>query len=182
MKLTPEQKAQKARERMLEVAKQYSTGTYSRKYVAPAFQSMIRAEAAAMPEGLTLAIIACEVGHGFRRVGQCVCITCGKVAPWKGNSIGGGEIETGHFLASRCNSILFEEDNTAPQCVICNRHRGGEQQLYRKWMMTVRGQDVIERLERLKATSRTFTREELVDMRIVYRARLDAAIRKMQTG
>ena len=178
-KLTPEQRANNARERMLQIAKQYQTGTYIRKFVAPLFQSMIRAEAAALPAGLTTAIIACEVGQSLRQVGQCVCITCGKVAVWKGNTNGGGEIETGHFLASRCNSILFEEANVAPQCKICNRHRGGEQQLYRKWMMTVRPED-IERLERLKPQSKQFDRETLVDMRIGYAARLQAAEARMK--
>ena len=48
-KLTPEQRAQNSRERMLQVAKQYSTGTYIRKYVAPLFQQMLRAEAGAKP-------------------------------------------------------------------------------------------------------------------------------------
>ena len=178
-KLTPEQKSANARAKMLEVARQYSTGTYIRKFVAPLFQSMIRAEAGAIPEGLTTVIVECEVGQSFRRVGECACITCGKVAPWKGNAIGGGEIETGHFLASRCNSILFEEANVSPQCKICNRHRAGEQQLYRKWMMTVRPED-IERLEKLKPQSKQFTRDELVDMRIGYAARLNAAVARMK--
>jgi hypothetical protein len=43
----------------------------------------------------------------------------------------------------------------------------------------MRGERVIARLEALKNTSRTFTREELVDMRIGYRERLKAAERLM---
>ena len=40
----------------------------------------------------------------------------------------------------------------------------------------------IERLEKLKTQSKSFTRDELVDMRVSYKARLDAAIRRMETG
>lgn len=94
--------------------------------------------------------------------------------------MGGGVIETGHFLASRRNSILFEEDNVAPQCKVCNKHRGGEQQLYRKWMIAVRGLEVVERLERLKNEVVSFTREQLVDMRIGYQRRLGAAEERMK--
>lgn len=181
MPLSPEEKAERARQRMLHTAKGYSTSTYARK-VATIFQRMVRAESGADPRQYVTAIVDCEVRPVERRIGQCVCITCGKVACWTGNSVGGGEIETGHFLASRRNSILFEETNTGPQCKICNRHHGGEQQLYRRWMTMVRGVAEIERLERLKTQSVQFTHEQLVDMRIGYQARLDAAIKRMETG
>jgi hypothetical protein len=175
-KLTLEQKIQNARERMLEIAKQYQTGTYIRKFVAPVFQQVIRAEAGAMPAGLTVAIINGELGQSFREVGQCVCVTCGTVKAWDSGIRG---MHTGHFLASRVNSILFEEDNCAPQDSYCNYYRSGEQQLFRKWMLECRP-EAIERLERLKTQSKSFTRDELVDMRISYKLRLDAAVQRMK--
>jgi hypothetical protein len=181
MPLSHEEKANNARTRMLEKSKAYSTSTYARK-VATIFQRMIRAEHGADPRQFVSAVVDCEIRQVERRIGQCVCITCGRVACWTGNSVGGGEIETGHFIASRCNSILFEETNVAPQCKVCNRHRGGEQQLYRRWMMMVRGVAEIERLERLKQQSRKFGHEELVDMRIRYQARLTAAVERMKEG
>lgn len=182
MPISPDEKAERARTRMLEKAKAYQASTYCRKFVAPIFQKMIRAESAACPLPFALAIVEGELRDVARDLGQCVCVTCGKVAPWKGNSIGGGLIETGHFIASRRNSILFEELNTNPQCVICNRHRSGEQQLYRKWMIKVRGLETVERLERLKTQSVSFGLEELVDMRIHYAARLKAAEERMKGG
>lgn len=178
--LTAEDKAERSRQRMLESARQWQLGTYSARFVAPVFQQMIRAEAAAQPSGLCVVIVDGELSQALREVGFCACVTCGTIAPWKGNAIGGGVIETGHFIASRRNSILFEETNVAPQCKLCNRHRGGEQQLYRKWMLAVRGIEVVERLERLKTEVRTFTREELVDMRIGFAARLRDAEARMK--
>lgn len=174
-KLTPEQKIQNARERMIEVARQYQTGTYIRKFVAPVFQEMIRAEAGAMPKGFVRVIEQGELEDICRRVGQCVCVTCGTVKAWDSGIKG---MHTGHFLASRVNSILFEEDNVAPQCSYCNYYRSGEQQLFRKWMLECRP-EAIERLERLKTQPKSFTRDELVDMRISYKLRLDAAVQRM---
>lgn len=179
-RLTKQHKAERTRQRMLDKAREYQLGTYSRKFVAPVFQQMIRAEAASEPAGETLAVVNAEIRGVFRKIGQCVCITCGKVAPWKGNSIGGGEIETGHFIASRRMSILFEETNVAPQCKYCNRHLGGNQGCYEQWMLFVYGQDEIDRLRKLKNETVQFTREELVDKRLFYKQRLDLAVDYMK--
>ena len=176
MALSQEEKAERARQRMQEKAKQYTLGTYSRKYVAPVFQRMIRAEAGADLLSYPLAIINGEVSGVSRVLGDVVCITCGKTGPWSGGLSG---MHTGHFLASRRNSILFEEDNVATQCSYCNRYQSGAPQRFRLWMEYTRGVETIERLERLKGTVRHFTREELVSLRIGYKARLDAAIARM---
>jgi hypothetical protein len=89
-------------------------------------------------------------------------------------------MHTGHFAASRRNSILLLEENCAPQCSHDNFYRSGAPAEFRMWMLAVRGIEVIERIEALKRTSVSFTLEELVDRRIAYKARLDAAIAKMQ--
>ena len=180
MKLTAEERTQRARQRMIENARQFQVGTYSRKYVAPLFQLAIRAEAAALPPGEPPAMVRGSYAPVFRSLGQCVCVTCGFVGPWKGNAIGGGSIETGHFIASRRASILFEESNAHPQCKYCNRHLHGNHGLYEQWMRRAYGPEQIERLQQLKNTSRTFTRDELVDMRLEYAGRLKAAEERMK--
>lgn len=175
-KLSPEDKADRERERMIETAKQFSTGTYCRKFVAPLFQKMIRAEAGAAG-GRAIAVVDGSIRDVDRRVGQCVCITCGKVDSWDSGIKG---IHTGHFLASRRNSILLEEDNVAPQCSSCNFFRHGAPNEFRTWMLANRGLSTIERLETLKRQSVTFSREDLVDMRIKFNRRLKAAQAKMK--
>jgi hypothetical protein len=177
MKLTPEQRSERARDRLLESAKQFQLGTYSNRYVAPLFQQMIRAEAGAMPTGFYPVIFGGELAQANKERGQCVCVTCGKAYAWDSGIKG---MHTGHFLASRRMSILFEEDNCAPQCSACNFYGSGQQQLFRKWMLEVRGIEVVERLEMLKNQVRTFSREELVDMRIAFAARLKAAELRMK--
>lgn len=175
-RLTPEEKHERARQGMIETAKQYQIGTYMHRFVSKIFQRMIRAEAASLPDGTTLAIVKGELSTVLRRVGQCVCVTCGKVGPWSG---GLGGMHTGHFLGSRRFSIVLEEDNVAPQCSRCNRFEGGAQRDFVSWMAAARGSATIERLKRLKATTRTFDREELVDLRLEFQSRLKAAEERM---
>ena len=175
--MTPEEKVARKRQRMIEKAKEYQTSTYSRKFVAPVFQRMIRAEAAALEAGETPVVLFHEMTTVFRRVGQLACVTCGNKFPWDYGIKG---MHTGHFLASRRNSILFEEQNVAPQCSHCNYFASGASQEFRKWMLAVRGPDAVERLERLKQQSVSFSREELVDMRIGFTKRLRAAEERMK--
>jgi len=177
--MTPEDKAERARQRLLEKAKEYQLGTYSNKFVAPLFQRMVRAEYAADTRVFFPAVVDGRVQQVKRCMGECVCVTCGKVATWTGNSIGGGEIETGHFVASRRASILYEPTNSHPQCKVCNNHMSGNQGCYEMWMRAMYGQDEIDRLRRLKNASITFDRFQLVDMRIAFQARLKAAIERM---
>jgi hypothetical protein len=178
--LSLEENARRKRDRMIEKAREMSLGTYSRKFVAPVFQRMIRAEEGAKGAGMSLASVHGIVVKRFRKFGQCVCVTCGTTGPWSGAPYGGGPIETGHFIAGRSASILYEPSNAHPQCKHCNRHLSGNQAHYAIWMRHVYGQEEIDRLERLKRTPRQFTREELVDMRIEYGERLRTAEERMK--
>jgi hypothetical protein len=177
MKLSPEDKAANERQRLIETSKQYSANTYCRKFVAPLFQRMIRAEDAAYEVTQRFAVKDGDLVPVPWRLGFCVCITCGKALAWDSGIKG---MHTGHFAASRRNSILLLEENCAPQCSHDNFYRSGAPAEFRMWMLAVRGIEVIERIEALKRTSVSFTLEELVDRRIAYKARLDAAIAKMQ--
>ncbi len=177
MTLTVKEKTERKRQRLLETVIKRGPAQYITQILAPLFQRMIRAEAAALPAGSEMAVVCGELGLVDRQLGQCVCVTCGEVEPW---SSGLGGMHTGHFLASRRNAIVFDEDNVAPQNSRCNRYENGAPQRFRLWMLAVRGQETVERLERLKTTTRQFTREELVDKRIEYAARLKAAEERMR--
>lgn len=170
------EKAARARQRMIDKAKEYQSSTYCRKFVATVFQDMIRAEAGADPRQYVTAVVDGKIQQVERRNGQCVCITCGKVYFWTGTN----KLDTGHFVASRRNSILLLEENCAPQCKHCNRDHHGRPLEYRIWMEAVRGIEVVERLQRLKTESLTFSRDDLVDMRIAFSARLKAAQERMK--
>jgi len=172
MVMTPEDKEERKRQRLLATAIKVSARTYSRKTVAPLFQKMIRAEWATDMRRYLSAVVDGRIQQVERWPGQCVCVTCGKVDRWNSGIKG---MHTGHFLASRCNSILFEETNVAPQCSECNYYRSGAQNEFRMWMVSVYGQEWVEQLEQKKRQSVSFTHEELVDMRMEYADRLKQA-------
>ena len=176
MTISSDLKAKQHRDRLIEKAKEYQVGTYSRRFVAPLFQKMVRAESGADPRKFVTAVVDGTIRQVARKLGECVCVTCGKVLAWDSGQLG---MHTGHFVASRCNSIVYEETNTACQCCSCNIFKHGNPGPFRTWMEAVRGLPEIERLERLKADSRQFTRDELVDMRIGFGIRLKAAIERM---
>lgn len=139
---------------------------------------MIRAEAGARLDAFSMAVKDGVVQRVFRKVGQCVCVTCGRICPWKGGQ-GMFKLDSGHFLAGR-GSILFEETCVAPQCCGCNKYGDGKPQEYRRWMEFVYGIEEIERLEFMKRQPLSRTRDQLVDMRIKFDKRLKAAELKMK--
>lgn len=172
MALSPAEKKRRQRDRLLSKAREYTTGTYRNKFVAPLFQKVIRIEAAIHPCARQPAVVNGEIKLVFRQMGEVVCVTCGKVGPWSSGLAG---MHTGHFLASRSNSIIFEEDGVAVQCSRCNRYEDGAPHRFRIWMLEVRGEAVVERLMALKPKTVQFSREELVDRRIWYQERLNEA-------
>lgn len=167
----------KRRNRMIAKAKEYQISTYVSRFVAPVFQTMVRAEAG-VGDARVPAVVRGEVMLIWKANGECVCVTCGKRASWQS---GLGGMHTGHFLGGRRLSILLEEDNCAPQCCKCNVYESGAADRFHLWMLAVRGEDVIQKLTRLKASTRSCTREELVDLRISFQTRLDNAMKRMKS-
>ena len=90
--------------------------------------------------------------------GMTECVTCGKKQHWK-------ECHAGHFISSRCNSILFEEDVLAVQCIRCNVYLSGNQEKYTAYMVARYGAKRVEELRRQRSEVVKFTREQLLEMR-----------------
>ena len=88
--------------------------------------------------------------------GYLVCVTCGKKAHWK-------EMQGGHFIQGRYNSILFIDDNVHPQCVGCNIFKHGALIEYYDYMIKTYGQKRIDELKQLKNKIVKFTVEYLQD-------------------
>lgn len=64
----------------------------------------------------------------------CRCITCGEIKPTE-------EMDAGHGIAGRANSILFNEELVHAQCRPCNRAGRGEIQMYKKVLIDMYGQE-----------------------------------------
>lgn len=89
--------------------------------------------------------------------GYATCVTCGVVKLWK-------EMQAGHFVPGRMNSILFDERGCHTQCYQCNIGLKGNPRKYDAFMKQRYGQEVIDELDALALQSRSFDHQELVDM------------------
>lgn len=61
--------------------------------------------------------------------GYVACVTCGVKKPWNDG------MQAGHFVDSRSNSVLFDEELVYPQCVGCNMFKGGSKIEYTLFML-----------------------------------------------
>lgn len=164
--------------RQIELCKCKGTAKYRNKFVAPDFQAMIRAEAAALPSRTVQAVVNGIIRPVHRVIGEVVCVTCGLVGPWYGG-VGFRQMQTGHFCSRKDQSVLFTELNVAVQCARCNQPPGSPNE-FRIWMTDTRGIECIELIEGLARHVHSFTRDELVDMRIEFLRRLKAAQQRMK--
>lgn len=68
-----------------------------------------------------------------------ICVTCKRPYPFK-------QLQAGHFIAGRTNSVLFDEDAVYSQCYGCNVGRGGAAVEYFVWMEEEVGREKIDEL------------------------------------
>lgn len=146
--------------------------TKARRRVAVLFQRMIRAEYGAKPAGPAIAVQSGQIVAVDRKMGQCVCVTCGRVAKW---DAGLRVMHTGHFVSGRSASIVFDERNVAPQCSHCNVYRHGAAAEFAIWMVATHSTDVIDELRQKRHAAAAYDRSALVDMWFAFASRLKTA-------
>lgn len=78
----------------------------------------------------------CLKTTGFLDQGQCV--TCGKFFPFS-------ELQAGHAIGGRNNSILFDEQLVNAQCRGCNGYGNGKYAEYSLWFIGEYGVDKWEK-------------------------------------
>lgn len=105
--------------------------------------------------------------------GLVTCCSCQRRMPWK-------EIQAGHFIDGRFNSILFDERGIHPQCGVCNVVFNGRKEEYFLFMEHKYGRGVIDELRRQRNETRNFTVEELREMISGYKQRIEKESRRME--
>lgn len=85
------------------------------------------------------------------------CCTCGAVKHWK-------ELQAGHFVGGRRNSILYELTNIHAQCYSCNVCRYGETLKYLDFMIDKYGEAEVKRLRALNEKSVTYSIQDYEEM------------------
>lgn len=71
--------------------------------------------------------------------GNCTCVTCGRVYPWK-------KVQAGHWINGRNNAVLFMEDGIHPQCYGCNVRKQSNPIRYWLWMEEHIGRDRMNQM------------------------------------
>ena len=142
--LTPEQKADRARERMMQKFREW-TLTRCKNETARVWQRIVRLQAIE-PDGLVS------------------CVTC----DWRGRY---QDAHAGHYVPRRHSSTIFHPRNCHVQCAYCNDKLSGNMHVYRVFMRDRYGDEAVEELESLKQQVKQFTKDELVDLRRGYMAR-----------
>ena len=85
------------------------------------------------------------------------CITCGQWKPIK-------QMQAGHFVSRRVNSLRFNEINVNSQCPGCNVFKYGEQYLYSKALDMKYGNGTAEELMSRRFETHKFTTTELEEI------------------
>lgn len=98
--------------------------------------------------------------------GLVTCVSCKRRMEWK-------QIQAGHWIDGRFNSILFDERGIHPQCSMCNVVHNGRKEEYFIFMEQKHGRDVMDELRRQRNDNRTFTPEELESLIVSLRLRID---------
>ena len=100
--------------------------------------------------------------------GYVTCYTCGVIKPPT-------EMQAGHLLDGRSNSILYEERALKPQCYACNCCRAGNKEIFIPRFIDEHGRELYDELVRQKKQTRKIEVEELEQMIESYKERLKEA-------
>lgn len=107
--------------------------------------------------------------------GRIECVTCGHRSEWNRG------MQMGHFIDGRRNCVCLDESNVAIQCYACNVILNGKKDVFYKWMLEHRGQEVIDNLQRRNNTKSVSFSEEFLRMKIAqYRERQKKASSKIE--
>ena len=107
--------------------------------------------------------------------GFCQCVSCGAEKHWK-------QMQGGHFVGGRTNGVLFIEDNIHPQCSRCNQWSNSSDAAtnYLLYMIDRYGRDRVEEIKRMRHVEVKFDKEELLEMRDEYNARIKVQLKRIK--
>jgi len=75
--------------------------------------------------------------------GYVWCITCGRPHYWSD----GHQINCGHFIPRGRKATRYDERNCHGQCVMCNKYKSGEWDVYEQRMIELYGKETVGELK-----------------------------------
>jgi hypothetical protein len=103
--------------------------------------------------------------------GTASCVTCGKLAYWR-------EMDCGHYIKRSNRGTRWEPTNCGPQCTRCNRFMDGNMDEFADYICRNYGETERQRLMTLKRQAVKFTRSDLEEMILFYKAKLSTLNRE----
>jgi len=100
-----------------------------------------------------------------------ICFTCNTRHHFK-------ELQAGHFVDGRGNSVLFQEDGVHAQCLQCNYFKSGNKDVYTPRMIEMYGLARVEELQAEKKVTKHFTDSDLIEIADKY----ELAYKKLMEG
>lgn len=97
---------------------------------------------------------------------RCVCITCGATHGFK-------DIQAGHFVGGRNNSVLFDERMVNGQCMRCNVFLRGNYQAYTLIMIDRFGRRGVEKMLALKHKVKQIKANEFLEIAEKYKRKYE---------
>ncbi len=97
------------------------------------------------------------------------CCTCGSLKPYK-------DLDAGHYISGRSNSILFVDEGINIQCISCNRFNEGRKDEYERYMQNKYGSEVCEKLKNMKWIKKSLSLLELLALEQDYKEKLKILI------
>lgn len=104
-----------------------------------------------------------------------MCVTCKRDYSFK-------QLQAGHFIQGRGNSVLFDERLVYSQCVGCNGNppfgKGGNYVEYTLFMMNSEGYTVeeIEEFNSLKFQTKIYKEFDFIDLKVFYTVKTEDLI------
>lgn len=97
--------------------------------------------------------------------GSAPCITCDRIFDIN-------NMDCGHYISRRFLSLRWDERNTKPQCVKCNRFEQGNIDVYTIKMITLYGAEIINELNIIKNSTKKITTIEIEEKLQYYSKKL----------
>jgi len=94
-----------------------------------------------------------------------ICCSCGQTVEYK-------NLQAGHFISGRTNSVLFDECLVHIQCVQCNIYKHGNYIEYEFYMINRYGKKQVEQFKILKNIKKSLKVFELIAIEQYYKKQL----------
>lgn len=109
-----------------------------------------------------------------RTATHAACYTCGRIHPVK-------ELQAGHLVPGRGNSVLFVDAAIRAQCVQCNILKHGQSLIFRSHLVCELGEDAVKAFEDLKWIPKSYSITELEALYYYYKDRYEALMKGYNT-